>query len=243
MTALGSPQPRSDEPAHMRHADEIPWQRFVLLMLVPPGEIDLSVLRRVLNGDENDDRSDWKLFDSDRGLLASAKTTVFQRPQGENQTEMWPEPVGIEIHARHAPAGTEFSGVPFTDFLTVVSRAVAGASDVACTAIIWMTYPETAAWRLPLLSETQRVDVEGSGLGAVSLSGITLRFSDSTAGLLQAELSTALGKESRRAKLIFGFLLSHNDITKGVAEVFSRSARFADLFISARTSPPDKEGK
>lgn len=90
----------------------------------------------------------------------------------------------------------------------------------------------TTTWRFPLLADPPEMEDLDTELGTISLAGVTLRFTDSPAGLWQASLETSPAGDEYYLGLRFAEHLEAENINSLFRKGLDRGQELATLFVN-----------
>lgn len=208
--------------------EKLHWRFMGITIKVPRDRLDAGILNRALDFQEN-----GALLESS-DVLAS-QSHAFFHPAAPAEASQGPAEHVIYIESyrfENEESEAQFRRISDSGFFDALRTSIHGLDPLSIVAVADLYYPASrVSWRMKMLASPPRMDEIESEIGAISLSGVSLRFSDSPHGLLGSLLETSPGEDEYRCELTFANDLGLDQLESLHRTVARRAEAFAQLFV------------
>jgi hypothetical protein len=122
-----------------------------------------------------------------------------------------------------------------TQFFDALLGSIHDVDQLQIISVADLYYPAAQAdWRMKLLADPPRLEELQSGIGKISLSGVTLRFSDSPHGLLESFLAISPDEDEYRCSLSIINHIRPDELPTVQRTVLNQAEELARLFVDVK---------
>ena len=207
------------------------WRVIGLHLLVDGGDFDENTFVRVSGLPSATAR--WMAKDGDDHVCLTHGQLQEFDDEGEHAS--WILSLETRRTSRTDGSNPDISFVSLETILSAFGEAT--QSDVFVAASVDLAFPAgPAKWRTALLADPPQMTELREDLGSIELSGLTLRFKDSSHGLNEARLETSQDGGEYLVTVRFSESISKDSVVSSHEIVLSRAADFSSLFLSLEQS-------
>jgi hypothetical protein len=215
------------------------WRFIELLLLFEPSDFSEPLFRSAL---PNGQHRSWLLHEGNGSECHShARLYPLEHDKARDTHARSGDASGqpgyvIEVETYRSGEPHDETGksvVTHSRFFEAVSTAT-GTQQLFVVARVALDFSAShAKWQASLLANPPEIAGLPSELGRIGLAGVTLRFRDSTAGLLQARLEADPSGSAYTVDLRFSSLAGQGELADLYELIMQKAERFGSLFITS----------
>jgi hypothetical protein len=222
--------------------ENLHWRRISTFAFVPVDALDVDRLFEavpVRSDSEGSLRAEWLLADTHEAechshvYLRVVRESGESRNSGDDSGESSQQFYSFELLTVRTPVELHEAdtSIRHSDFLQRLAAAT--SSDEVLIGTTVDLYYDTAEvrWRVSLLTESQKFAEFDEDLGTIALSGLTLRFENSSVGLTRVGLDTSPYGDEYRISLSFSTTIERSRLEFMFSDILARAEEFSSLFV------------